>query len=288
MMKERMPRRESLRPGFTLIELIVVLAIMALLISLLVPAVMKVRSVAYLIKSKNQLRQIALATHNFASAQGDLLPNVSGQKPNTPGCSVLQTLLPFLDNPPMLLDGDAGYYRIFQSPLDPSLGLPKGPDAGGDTSYAVNPILFRIGAKLPGSVPDGLSNTIAYSEHYARCHTTYFSWSLMSATCLDGKGNQVPCSFGSHRATFADDMFTDVLPVTIGDPPVTTGNVPGLSFQVAPLTQDCDPRIPQSPHPSGLLISLADGSIRTIAPSIRPETFWSLVTPAGGEEVGDW
>jgi hypothetical protein len=37
-----------------------------------------------------------------------------------------------------------------------------------------------------------------------------------------------------------------------------------------------------------MLIGLGDGSVRTASPGIRPEVFWSLVTPAGGEVTGDW
>jgi len=38
-----------------------------------------------------------------------------------------------------------------------------------------------------------------------------------------------------------------------------------------------------------MLVALADGSVRTIAPSISAVTFWAAVTPAGGEMLGaDW
>src|SRR5580704_19649934 len=53
------------RRGFTLIELLVVIAIIAVLIALLLPAVQAAREAARRTQCRNNLKQMALAAHNY-------------------------------------------------------------------------------------------------------------------------------------------------------------------------------------------------------------------------------
>jgi prepilin-type N-terminal cleavage/methylation domain-containing protein len=98
------------RQGFTLIELLVVIAIIAVLIGLLLPAVQKVREAAARAKSQNNLKQIALAVHNYNDAyQGKLpaLTDVGTGAPNGWGYnSLFFNILPYVEQD--------NVYRIFQ------------------------------------------------------------------------------------------------------------------------------------------------------------------------------
>jgi prepilin-type N-terminal cleavage/methylation domain-containing protein len=260
------------RSGLTLVELLVVIAIIALLIALLIPAVQRVRDAAARTQSMNNLKQIVLATHNFASSHRERLPSADGgpQSAN-PNRSLFWAILPFLEQNAAndtVLRGD--FIPIFVSPADPSY---PAAEKYGLCSYPANALVFLGDPSLNRTFQDGTSNTIAFAEHYANCQTYYFRWS-------EGpRGNH-----NQRRATFADvPGYGDVAPENWKQPDNFS-----KSFQIMPIMPIlCDPYVPQTPHSAGMLVALGDGSCRILGAGMSPATFWAAVTPAGGEILGD-
>jgi prepilin-type N-terminal cleavage/methylation domain-containing protein len=196
----------------------------------------------------------------------------------------------------------------FLCPSDPSVepggGVTINGFSFGASSYAPNAMVIGITdlsakpfptgdpqgrARIPASIPDGTSNTILLAEKYARC-----SSKSMPLEVADGGTAWAYCAtpffpWQPEPMNLPQKMFQAGFAIA----PLVGRGAPdaiyaGSKFQVqpTPFLGNCDPTRASTPHAGGILVGLADGSVRTLAPSMSGETWWAAVTPSGGEALG--
>jgi prepilin-type N-terminal cleavage/methylation domain-containing protein/prepilin-type processing-associated H-X9-DG protein len=98
-------RKSNKKPGFTLVELLVVITIIGILIALLLPAVQAAREAARRMQCGNNMKQTGLALHLYCEAQGAFPPGVEGREDSTGSIrggwffvTWMRNILPYLEN----------------------------------------------------------------------------------------------------------------------------------------------------------------------------------------------
>jgi prepilin-type processing-associated H-X9-DG protein/prepilin-type N-terminal cleavage/methylation domain-containing protein len=85
------------RPAFTVLELLVVVAIIGMLLGLLIPAVMAAREAARRLQCTNNLHEIGLAIHQFHDSRRRLPPAWTNAADGVSGYGWAVALLPYLE-----------------------------------------------------------------------------------------------------------------------------------------------------------------------------------------------
>jgi prepilin-type N-terminal cleavage/methylation domain-containing protein len=267
------------RPGFTLVELLVVIAIIGTLLAMLLPAVQKTRHAAASLQCSNQLRQLGLATHNYADGRAGDLPysglqpclisytQSNGQHITVTGryVSVFYDLLPFVEQEAVasLLPGDDAEVRVplYVCPLDST--NPSGmfqppasasqpqviPNPVATSSYVSNGLALPRGGNFFRSFPDGTSNTVLFAERVQLCADQYTAWA----------------SLGS---VFAPS--------------------PGMTAQFGTTSTNCRPATISSGHRDTMPLVMGDGSVRRLPAGFDMLRFYPACTPAGGDITPDF
>jgi len=183
------------RKGFTLVELLVVIAIIGIMIGMLLPAVQAVREAARRTDCSNNLRQLALASLNFESANGHLPAAVLDDDDDLRDATSTGwiPLFPFLEANGIAVqyDRDSSWkspvnralaesvpLKMMQCPSSPSLVIQNGGFEISATDYAFSKGpdgflyrrsksvgMFDVNTELAlAAVLDGLSNTFMMGE----------------------------------------------------------------------------------------------------------------------------
>lgn len=158
-----MSHHRSSRSGFTLVELLVVIAIIGVMVGLLLPAVQAAREAARRMQCGNNLKQLALAHHNYESTYNALIARKGGtggtanNLGNRDRLSGFIGLLPFIEQNPMYEAIQAG------DPLAAPPIAPGGPTAwGGWVRWDNSPATLRCPSD-PGNNAGGRLNTYSFS-----------------------------------------------------------------------------------------------------------------------------
>lgn len=299
------------RGGLTLLELLVVVAILAVLLALLVPAVQRVREAAHAAACANNLRQLALGSHQFHDTH-KRLPPAFGFFPRVEvkdGATGLGTLffhlLPFVEQQDLYRASrhrarGQDFYFYFASDVHRRsvavYSCPSDPTQPADginpatlyatSSYAANYQVFGMvdgdhaskrsagWATLPATFRDGTSQTIFFAEKYAVSR-------VPAGDSPSGRPYQGGCHWAHFQADCNAPLFAYWYRGTPRSEPAVVGAA-GPPPQVRPPPDRCHPCVPATAH-AAMNTAFADGSVRPLAAGTNPRVWWALVTPAAGD-----
>lgn len=306
------PMQHRPRRGFTLIEVLVVLAIVGILLALLLPAVQGAREAARRAQCASNLKMIGLAIHQHIEVDG-ALPGGYGRPFDA---SYLVQILPYVEQAPLynsinttnrvelsLFSNDnitaiATKIPSFCCPSDSAratsltAAAPSyAANAGSDSVHGSGPF---IGSRTtPADITDGLSQTAAVAE-----------WIVGPGDVIRGSrlGSIYSITQGSgltDRRAFAQ-LCDRLVPSQAQLTAVTfkgfiwvTGGLGHSQYNhVIPPGYPSCMAVPWSAatagsyHDRGVNVLMLDGRVRFVKQAIDPDAWYALGTKSGGEIVG--
>src|SRR5262245_64329220 len=305
---EPCPRRPD--QAFTLIELLLVLAIILVLVGLLLPALNDAREAARRLQCSNNLHQLGLALQNYASHHGVLPPGVvdaGAAVQNSPTgyhFGWVVQVLPFLDQKDLF-----NQFNFYTSVYDASnqtmralrLNLLHCPDDSTQgfnitTSVALSsyagchhdveaPIdfdnhgVFFLNSRVHlQDVTDGLAHTLFVGE-VARAHA--LGWASGTRATLRNTGHRI------NRLNLSGPGITQVPPTTVGaaeDPSTIEEMIESVLIGVSPTFVG---GFGSQHSPDGANFAFGDGSVRFLRSAMEMSAYQRLGHRSDGEPIDD-
>lgn len=321
-MKDRAKRRRCLPCAFTLVELLVVIAVIGVLVSLLLPAVQAAREAAWRAQCGNNLKQIGLAFHLYHDVHQQFpsayisQPGGAQEDPATldaaPGWAWGMLVLPFLEqenlhaqfvlsDPCWATSNAAAARSTLDVFLCPSASGERGPfhvldDSGAAlATFGRSHYVANVGQDEPWGYTLADYTGVADGPLYRNSPTR-------AADVIDGLSHTV--FLGEHHSVLSNKTWVGVVPGTSVCPTpkfaFSSCDVAATLVQVhsGPAAGEVPPAIhpPNSPlchvcqmyaeHPGGCNVLLGDGGVRFISATIHQPTWAALSSHAGGEVIG--
>jgi prepilin-type N-terminal cleavage/methylation domain-containing protein/prepilin-type processing-associated H-X9-DG protein len=295
------------RSAFTLIELLVVIAIIGVLMALLLPAVQKVRVAAQRAKCASNLKQLALAAHQYHDALQSFPPGffrATGPWLEVRVYTLFVALLPHLEQDNLHRQWDYDRYGNNLGPYPTATASHVIPLTWCPADYLPSPPVdqndMSTSPRHWGMISYGGNAGIRSTAEQTRDGVFFEASHVRLADVTDGTSNTLLLGERNHWDPMYDQLCPNDALITngwwayAGTADVLLSAAVPLNYQAPPSATTCeDVKADRlcafgSRHPGGANFALVDGSVRFLPDTISLSTLQGLSTRAAGECVGEF